>query len=234
MLRDLSIRSVAAVVATVLVVAVGAAVSEVAAPSPPPVGRTVTVAPAAVAPPTTMPALALIAVAVPPPPPEPVPAGMAPATAPPPAAMPAIAAPTPMPDTSLPERVDAAFADAVPPAWRVAIPATVRIIEGDTSWARGDLVIEIGETHAAGRWEHLRAVLAHEFGHLIAFEHGSGLYDGAPPADWPDPGYGHPAEAWADCVAQVFTGVADPSYGMPPCPSPTLDWTASWLATGPT
>ena len=138
-----------------------------------------------------------------------------------------------LPSTGAQERAEAALVEAVPGVWRDALPVTIRIIEGTTSWASTTMELRIGRYHAEGRWSHLVSVIGHEFGHIIAFVHGSHAFDGAAPEGWPDPNHGPPAEAWADCVSEVFTGIVDPSSGMPPCPQPSLQWTANWLAAGP-
>ena len=59
-------------------------------------------------------------------------------------------------------------------------------------------------------------MLAHEFGHLIAFRYGSQAYVGAPPEGWPAPTH-RPEEAWADCVQRAFTGRASASHDLATC-----------------
>jgi len=172
-----------------------------------------------------------------PPPPQPAPRAD-PAPEPEASVQPAaVAAPAslspPTPTAGPQERSDAALAEAVPAMWRDALPATVQIIEGSTSYASRSMTIRVGRYHADGPWSHLVSVIGHEFGHLIAFVYGTNEFNGAAPEGWPDPQHGPAAEAWADCVSEVFTGIVDPSYGMPPCPQPTLEWTANWLAAGP-
>lgn len=169
-------------------------------------------APEVAAPPTTVAPVVAPATTVPPPPPAPAPA--------PPVAAPVSAA----------DRVAEAFTTAVPASWRTALPVALSVIEGNTSWAHPDGRIEIARVHAEGSWSHLLSVTAHEFGHQVAFRYGSGAYDGAPPDGWPGPDQGDGAEAWADCVAQAFTGIVDPSYDLAPCPQSTVDWTAAWLS----
>jgi hypothetical protein len=95
----------------------------------------------------------------------------------------------------------------------------LKVIAGSTSYASSRGEISIGSYHASGRWSHLESV--------------TGAYGGAPPAGWPDPGWGATAEEWADCVSLAFTGIVDPSYGMPPCDGDSLSWTQSYLAAGP-
>jgi hypothetical protein len=119
----------------------------------------------------------------------------------------------------------------VPAAWRSAITVRFVVIDGSTSWADHDGSISIGR-QILGRTQLLRVTIAHEFGHLIAFRHGSQAFNGAAPTGWPSYS-GVPEEAWADCVSRVFTGVDDASHGLPSCDGGSLSWTAAWLAQGP-
>jgi hypothetical protein len=177
-----------------------------APPAPP---TTAVAAPAAARPRTA-------AAAPPPPPPAP------PAPAPAPAAPPQ--------DPAV--RVQAAFEAAVPAAWRNVVPVHFQLIEGNTSWASHDGTIQLGSTHYNGTDGLLRATIAHEFGHLIAFRYGSQAYNGAAPDGWP--AYSdRPEEAWADCVSRALTGVNDPSHGLPACEGGSLSWTADWVGAGP-
>lgn len=172
---------------------------------------------------TTAPPPAPSTTAPPPPPAPPLPA---------PAAAPAPPAPPPAPPLSPAQRVQAAFDASVPAVWRSAITVRLEIIDGSTSWAHPDGRIQVGTAHANGPEARLRATLAHEFGHLIAFRFGSHEYNGAAPEGWP--AYSNrPEEAWADCVSQSFTGIVDPSHGLPPCSGTSLSWTQQWLAQGP-
>lgn len=189
-----------------------AATSTTAGPPPPP------------PPPTTA------AVAAPPPPPPaptPTPAptpAPAPATAPPPAPV--------EPQESLQQRIERAYVAGVPAAWRSTIAVRLEVIEGSTSWAQGGGRIMISRSHAESRFEHLVDVVAHEFGHQVAFEFGTGAYAGAAPKGWPEPAE-NPAEAWADCVQKVFTGRTNPSHGLHACAGEQLSWAANWLSTPP-
>ena len=147
-------------------------------------------------------------------------------------APPAPSPPPPPPAQSPLQRVQAAFGASVPGRWQAAIPVRFEIISGGTSWGHPNGLIQVGTYHANGSSARLRATVAHEFGHLIAFRYGSRAYNGAAPKGWP--AYGsNPAEAWADCVSQAFTGVIDPSHGLPPCSGASLSWTRQWLAQGP-
>jgi hypothetical protein len=120
----------------------------------------------------------------------------------------------------------------VPAAWRSAIPVRIEVIPGSTSWGWSDGRIQVGLDHVLRGTNVLRTTLAHEFGHLIAFRYGSQAFAGAAPKGWPSYS-SRPEEAWADCVAQAFTGLAIPSHGLPSCPSASLSWTSNWLAQGP-
>jgi hypothetical protein len=175
-----------------------------------------------------------------PPPVAPPPTAAPPAPAPPPPAPPAPAppvpaappAPVPPEAETLEDRRARAFALAVPDRWRSDIPIHFELGEGWTSWAYPGGRIVIGRRHAQARFELLVDVIAHEFGHQIAFRYGSGAYLGAPPTGWPSPDH-HPAEAWADCVQTVFTGRSNPSHGLPACGGDRLAWAAAWLASNP-
>lgn len=129
-------------------------------------------------------------------------------------------------------RLQRAFAAGTPAVWRNDIPVRLEVIEGQTSWAHSSGVISIARSHVAGDFNHLTDVIAHEFGHLIAFEYGSGAYVGAGPEGWPAPPE-RPEEAWADCVQRAFTGRVSPSHGLGPCGGEQLSWAQNWLAAGP-
>lgn len=185
---------------------------------------TTTVAP----PPTITPATTAPPATTPPPPPTTAP----PAPAPAPTAPPSTPAPPPPAAAQPLERVQAAFTSTVPAVWRSAIPVRFEIVPGEMSWAYPDGRIAVSEAHARGTEPRLRTVVAHEFGHLIAFRFGSGAFNGAAPTGWP--AYSaRPEEAWADCVAAVFTGIQTPSHGLTACTGSSLTWTATFLAAGP-
>ena len=129
-------------------------------------------------------------------------------------------------------RIRAAFVDAVPAAWRATVSVTFQLTPGPTSWASTDGLIQVGTYHANGDYNRLRVVLAHEFGHLIAYRWGSQAFLGAAPSGWPSFG-SRPQESWADCVSRSFTGIDDPSRGLPSCSGSTFAWTQAWLAPGP-
>ena len=91
--------------------------------------------------------------------------------------------------------------------------------------------MQISATHRANN-AILMTTIAHEFGHMIAFRYGAQSPFGAAPTGWPAYS-GKPVEAWADCVSAVFSGIADPSHGLPACGGSSLAWAADWLAGGP-
>lgn len=186
------------------------------------------------APTTTPPAPPTTAAPAPAPKPAAAPASAA-RTRPAPAPAPAPPAPAPAPPAPPADpaaRVQAAYESSVPAAWRAAVPVRFELIEGNTSWAAHDGTIQIGSTHYNGSDGLLRATVAHEFGHLIAFRYGSQAFNGAAPEGWP--AYSsRPEEAWADCVSRAFTSVNDPSHGLPSCEGASLSWTASWVGQGP-
>ncbi len=190
-----------------------------AAPPPPAPSTTAAPEPAAAPAPTSPPTTA------PPPPPPPAPTTTA---APEP-----VAAPAPQAAQEAPaDRVQRVYLAAVPGVWRDDIAVRFRIIEGSTSWGHGDGLIEVARAHVDASEAYLADVLAHEFGHLIAFRYGTKAYAGAAPEGWPAPPQS-PAEAWADCVQTAFTGRSNPSHGLPACAGEQLDWAAAWVAQGP-
>jgi hypothetical protein len=150
-----------------------------------------------------------------------------PATEPPPA--------TPPPDNGDPgtgdllARSQAALESAVSSSLRATFPVRLEIIAGETSYSGTDGVIHMSRYHASGSWSHLRAVIAHEWGHQTAFQQGSHAYLGAPPEGWPYDGPG-PAEAWADCVAVSLIDI-NPAGDPSECTGSTLQFVDDWLAT---
>lgn len=191
-----------------------------------------TVAPApTTAAPTTTAAPAPTTTAAPAAAPAPAPTTTAPRPAPAPAPPKAQAQPKQQ-HSDPAARVQATFESQIPTAWRNAIKVNFQLIEGNTSWAQHDGTIQIGSVHYNGSDSLLRATIAHEFGHLIAFEYGSQAFNGAAPEGWPS--YSNqPEEAWADCVSRAFTGINDPSHGLPDCSGSSLSWTANWVGPGP-
>lgn len=176
---------------------------------PPPV--TTSTAPPATAPTTTAPPAA-------PPPPAPQPPG---ATGP--------GDPGPGDPAA---RTRAALAAGVPRQWRDAVPLQVGIISGATSLSYADGRLQMGSAHVAGPWDRLVAIVAHEFGHHIAFRYGTQSTLGAAPTGWPTSG-NPPVERWADCVSRSFTGYPLGSHGMSACEDPSLGWTRDFVGAGP-
>jgi hypothetical protein len=160
--------------------------------------------------------------------PPPAPPVSAPSPAPTPPAAPAPAPPAPAPAPLSPE---SAYARAVPSAWRSVFSVRFEVIAGSTSWGWSSGLIQLAVSHQSDP-ARLMTTIAHEFGHLIAYRYGSQGQDGSAPTGWPAYS-GQPVEAWADCVAQAFTGIVDPSHGLPPCSGSSLSWARTWLAQGP-
>lgn len=181
------------------------------------VASTVPAPTSTVAPPTSAPAITI---------PAPAPAPVAATPPPPPPTTP------PAPQETALQRVERAYATGIPAAWRNAIDIRLEIIEGNTSWAEGGGRIMISRSHAESKFDHLVDVVAHEFGHQVAFKYGTGAYAGAAPKGWPEPA-NNPAEAWADCVQSSFTGRANPSHGLAPCGGEQLSWARNWLQNVP-
>ena len=122
-------------------------------------------------------------------------------------------------------RSQAALESVIPAAWRQALPVTLSIIEGPTSWSGSDGTIQVGSVHATGEWARLQALMGHEFGHQVGFNYGSQAEPGAAPTGWP-PSEGVPVEAWADCVSGSYI-----TYY--PCGASSQGWTIDWMAPGP-
>lgn len=175
--------------------------------------------------PSTDPTTTSVATTTTAPPPTTAPPSTTTTTAAPPTTAPPPPAPDPDPGTGdLAARVHAALADAIPPRWAAEVSA-VEVIAGATSWGWDHGLIQISRFHASGPWWRLRAVVAHEVGHVIAFRYGSQDYHGAPPAGAPlGPGS---EETWAECVAGAFTG----HQVHPECGPDAVAWTAEWLDT---
>lgn len=170
-----------------------------------------------------------------------VPTTVPPTTAPPPApptttvrvraASASTARVVPPPTTDLVQRANDALSSVVPAAWRDTVHPWFVLIEGYTSWSSTTGRIRIARFHASGPYERLRAIVAHEWGHQVAFRYGTKAYLGAPPAGWPYQG-DRPAEAWGDCVAQTLTGL-NPSRRVGECDDAALQFIRDWLARGP-
>jgi hypothetical protein len=145
-------------------------------------------------------------------------------------AAPVTAAPAPVADPLA--RVAAALASVVPAIWAPMVPYRVGLNSGPASTASSDGLITVPTSVASGSWDYLRASVAHEWGHLVAYTFGTKAFPGAAPAGWPYAGP-LPQEAWADCVGVVLTGLVLPTYDLPPCPVTSLAFTVAFLAAGP-
>src|SRR3546814_17246735 len=73
-----------------------------------------------------------------------------------------------------------------------------------SDWSSDVCSSDLSQGHINAGPAIVRAVLAHEFGHLIAFRYGSQAFTGAAPQAWPSYS-SRPEEAWADCVATANT-----------------------------
>lgn len=125
-------------------------------------------------------------------------------------------------------RVVVAYDTTIPHRWRHTVTG-LGLKGGDASWAYPDGRILISEHHANGDWERLRAVVAHEVGHAIAFRYGSGAYHGAGPADFDAPAGLDGAERWSNCVAAALTGYTLRSSGPSACDDAGARWALEWL-----
>ena len=112
---------------------------------------------------------------------------------------------------------------------------------GDVRWTAGrgltslswpaPAKVQVGLGHATGPWPKLRFVMAHEWGHHMAFRYGTHNYLGAPPAGWPGP---QNAELFANCVAEArVPGYWQNVHGVGRCPAAALAWVRTWLAAPP-
>ena len=127
------------------------------------------------------------------------------------------------------DRVWDLYHRAIPDLWEQRIYPAIYGIDGYTSYAYTPRTIYLAEYHLRSSDQYLSVIIAHEYGHLIAFRYGTQEYLGAPPRGWP-PRTDRPEEHWADCVQQVFLNVVDPTPGLPPCEGAQLQWARDWLA----
>ncbi len=172
---------------------------------------------------------------VPPTPPAPPPPPIT-APAPPPTTPPTTMAPVSIVDEPAPaaDPADALalLQQVVPPRWLAAVPVRIVVIPGNTSWSSWGGLIELGDWHLTSSAARARNVLAHEWGHQVAWLYGTDSYNGAPPAGFPYQGR-TPEEQWADCVAEALTGTSNPTGGLGPCPGDALAFTASFFGRAP-
>lgn len=128
--------------------------------------------------------------------------------------------------------IEEVYALVVPEVWRASIAVEFEVIPGVTSYAVAKRTIQIAAPVARRGGPALAVVIAHEFGHILAYHHGSDTVAGSAPPGWPA-ATRNPVEHWADCVSVAFTGIDDPSHGLPSCGGPQLEWARQWLAAGP-
>ncbi|SDY56699.1 hypothetical protein SAMN05444365_102672 [Micromonospora pattaloongensis] len=148
------------------------------------------------------------------------------------AASPASAAPS---YRQMQKRAQDAMNSVVPTVWRKALLKVnvSGVIGGHSSYSARNRGITIGTYHAQRPWVNLKSVMAHEFGHHIAFHYGSQRVYGAPPVGFPQKSSSQ-VETWADCVAVAMTGKRYRYSNVPPCGTAALAWTRAWLKKGPT
>ncbi len=80
------------------------------------------------------------------------------------------------------------------------------VIPGGTSYSSTNGTIKVSQWHIDQGGDVLCWTLAHEDGHMYAFNHGTGAYLGAPPAGYPDNG---DPECWANAYATALTGISN-------------------------
>jgi hypothetical protein len=134
---------------------------------------------------------------------------------------------------NLTRRAQVAYESSVPSAWRAAAPLRVSAITGGyTSLSYTDGRTSVSRYHATRAWSNLRSVMAHEWGHHLAFRYGTQAYLGAPPAGFPQR-TSATQETFADCVSWALIGTQYRYGNVPPCNRTAMTWTKRWLATGP-
>ena len=122
----------------------------------------------------------------------------------------------------------------VPSGWFDSADLQWELLGGSSSMATNNPpTIGVGSLHFENPAK-LRFILAHEWGHHVAFFYGDpDLSPGHPPIGF-DAGGNDPIEMWAGCVAEVL--VPDywiSTHGLPQCPSSAKSFTAEFLAAGP-
>jgi hypothetical protein len=123
----------------------------------------------------------------------------------------------------------AALIEVIPEGWPGAdVPLTV--VPGPGSMARPDRIFVSADVIADDPYT-LRYVLAHEWGHWVAFRTEAKIY--AP--GFPNPSANLPWEQWAECVAHAVFDHANlrevPNY--PRCTLEQLEFTATWVQGPP-
>jgi hypothetical protein len=138
---------------------------------------------------------------------------------------------------NLQARLDWAVRVAIPPAWANIVPVRWEVSDTGSgklalSYLAGDLV-EVSPRLMHRSAEEVLDTVAHEFGHKMVFRYVA-PYNGTPPSQFAahrGPGYRSLAEAWADCVARVWTGSLKRTLSeRQPCPEDAARWVSGLLA----
>src|SRR5688572_14948801 len=66
----------------------------------------------------------------------------------------------------------ALLGEVIPARWLAALPVHVNVIGGKTSWSSWGGLIEIGDWHLTSSVDRAKSVLAHEWGHQVAWHYG--------------------------------------------------------------
>lgn len=127
-----------------------------------------------------------------------------------------------------------ALDSVVPAGWFTSAELQWYLLDGSSSLSTNrPPLIEVGRDHFENPAK-LRFILAHEWGHHVAFRYGdNSVLPGEPPIGF-DAGGNEPAEMWAGCVAEVL--VPDywiSTHGLPHCAPEAKQFTANFLAAGP-
>lgn len=116
-----------------------------------------------------------------------------------------------------------------PAKLRGTVPYRISVVNGETSYAWSDGRIQVSRGQFNDSWDHARFIALHEYGHLVAYRHGTKAYQGAPPAGFPAGGGNH-AELWADCFATAMTGVTQwGTSGRSVCSPELARWTGNYI-----
>jgi hypothetical protein len=146
----------------------------------------------------------------------------------------AVTAPPPpaVPEVSVGQAL-AVLGEVVPANWAGVVPAELSVIDGSTSLAvEAPAEIRIGRNHFVS-FDKLRFVLAHEWAHHVAFRFGDAAAGfGYGPVGFDAAGE-HPAEKWANCVAEALTGSFVGTHGLSRCTPGQLAFVSDFLDAGP-
>ena len=81
--------------------------------------------------------------------------------------------PAPAAPSATPAYAMSLIQQVVPARWLVAVPVHFQVIPGNTSWSSWGGLIEIGDWHLTSSVSRARNVLAHEWGHQVAWLYGT-------------------------------------------------------------